>query len=281
MQPGVLLWLLLGVGGFPRLALGVLAKRIIPCLDVTDGRVVKGVNFVDLIDAGDPVEAAMAYNAQEADELVFLDITASSDNRKTMVDVVRRTAEHCFIPLTVGGGIRSVENMREMLLAGADKVGINTSAVNNPGLVDEGAKAFGSQCIVVAIDAKREGPGKWGVYTHGGRTPVGLDVVEWAKEVWRRGAGEILLTSMDSDGTQAGYDIELTAAVSTAVGIPVIASGGAGNLDHMVDVLDLGKADAVLAASIFHFGKHTVAEAKRHFASRGVPVRPPSACHCG
>lgn len=281
MQPGVLLWLLLGVGVFPRLALRVLAKRIIPCLDVTDGRVVKGVNFVDLIDAGDPVEAAMAYNAQEADELVFLDITASSDNRKTMVDVVRRTAEHCFIPLTVGGGIRSVENMREMLLAGADKVGINTSAVNNPGLVDEGAKAFGSQCIVVAIDAKREGPGKWGVYTHGGRTPVGLDVVEWAKQVWRRGAGEILLTSMDSDGTQAGYDIELTAAVSTAVGIPVIASGGAGNLDHMVDVLDLGKADAVLAASIFHFGKHTVAEAKRHFASRGVPVRPPSACHGG
>jgi imidazole glycerol-phosphate synthase subunit HisF len=252
----------------------VLAKRIIPCLDVTDGRVVKGVNFVDLIDAGDPVEAAMAYNAQEADELVFLDITASSDNRKTMVDVVRRTAEHCFIPLTVGGGIRSVENMREMLLAGADKVGINTSAVNNPGLVDEGAKTFGSQCIVVAIDAKREGPGKWGVCTHGGRTPVGLDVVEWAKEVWRRGAGEILLTSMDADGTQAGYDIELTAAVSNAVGIPVIASGGAGNLDHMVDVLDRGKADAVLAASIFHFGKHTVGEAKRHFAGKGVPVRP-------
>jgi imidazole glycerol-phosphate synthase subunit HisF len=267
--------LLLGAGGNSRFASGVLAKRIIPCLDVTDGRVVKGVNFVDLIDAGDPVEAAMAYNAQEADELVFLDITASSDNRKTMVDVVRRTAEHCFIPLTVGGGIRTVENMREMLLAGADKVGINTSAVNNPGLVDEGAKAFGSQCIVVAIDAKREGPGKWGVYTHGGRTPVGLDVVEWAKEVWRRGAGEILLTSMDADGTQAGYDIELTAAVSTAVGIPVIASGGAGNLDHMVDVLDRGKADAVLAASIFHFGMHTVGEAKRHFASKGVPVRPP------
>lgn len=261
--------------GIWRLAGRVLAKRIIPCLDVTDGRVVKGVNFVDLIDAGDPVEAALAYNAQEADELVFLDITASSDNRATMVDVVRRTAEHCFIPLTVGGGIRSVENMREMLLAGADKVGINTSAVQNPGLVDAGAAAFGSQCIVVAIDAKREGPGKWGVYTHGGRTPVGLDVVEWAKEVWRRGAGEILLTSMDSDGTQAGYDIELTAAVSTSVGIPVIASGGAGNLDHMVEVLNAGKADAVLAASIFHFGKHTVGEAKRHFASHGVPVRPP------
>jgi cyclase len=263
------------VGAIPRFVSRVLAKRIIPCLDVTDGRVVKGVNFVALIDAGDPVECALAYNAQEADELVFLDITASSDKRHTMVDVVRRTAAHCFIPLTVGGGIRTVENMREMLLAGADKVGINTSAVKTPGLVDAGAKAFGSQCIVVAIDAKRVGPGKWGVYTHGGRNPVDLDVVEWAKEVWRRGAGEILLTSMDADGTQAGYDIELTAAVSTAVGIPVIASGGAGNLDHMVDVLHAGKADAVLAASIFHFGKHTVGEAKRHFASRGVPVRPP------
>jgi len=270
-RPGVLL----GVAPFHRFPPSVLAKRIIPCLDVTDGRVVKGVNFIDLIDAGDPVECAMAYNAQEADELVFLDITASSDNRNTMVDVVRRTAEHCFIPLTVGGGIRSVDNMREMLWAGADKVGVNTSAVNNPSLVDAGAKAFGSQCIVVAIDAKREGSGKWGVYTHGGRTPVGLDAVEWAMEVWRRGAGEILLTSMDSDGTQAGYDLELTAAVSRAVGIPVIASGGAGNLDHMVDVLEKGRADAVLAASIFHFGKHTVGEAKRHFATRGIPVRPP------
>ena len=259
----------------PRLAPRVLAKRIIPCLDVTDGRVVKGVNFVDLIDAGDPVECAMAYNAQEADELVFLDITASSDHRRTMVEVVRRTAAHCFIPLTVGGGIRTVENMREMLLAGADKVGINTSAVQTPGLVDAGAKAFGSQCIVVAIDAKRESPGRWGVYTHGGRIPVGRDVIAWAKEVWSRGAGEILLTSMDADGTQAGYDIELTAAVSTAVGIPDIASGGAGNLDHMVDVLNAGQADAVLAASIFHFGKFTVGDAKRHFASRGVPVRPP------
>ena len=253
----------------------MLAKRIIPCLDVTAGRVVKGVNFVDLIDAGDPVAAALAYNAQEADELVFLDITASSDQRGTMVEVVRRTAEHCFIPLTVGGGIRSVENMHERLLAGADKCGINTAAVHNPDLVDAGAKAFGSQCIVVAIDAKREGPGKWGVYTHGGRTPAGRDVLEWATEVWHRGAGEILLTSMDADGTQAGYDIELTAAVSTAVGIPVIASGGAGTLDHMVDVLHAGKADAVLAASIFHFGIFTVAQAKRHFASRGVPVRPP------
>jgi cyclase len=265
---------LLGGGMNSRFAGGVLAKRIIPCLDVTAGRVVKGVNFVDLIDAGDPVECAIAYNLQQADELVFLDITASSDQRETMVDVVRRTAEKCFIPLTVGGGIRTVDNMREMLFAGADKVGVNTSAVTHPGLVDAGASLFGSQCIVVAIDAKREGPGKWGVYTHGGRTAVGLDAVEWAKEVWRRGAGEILLTSMDSDGTQAGYDIELTAAVSSAVGIPVIASGGAGNLDHMVDVLEAGKADAVLAASIFHFGKHTVGEAKRHFAKRGVPVRP-------
>ncbi|MEO0018922.1 MAG: imidazole glycerol phosphate synthase subunit HisF [Verrucomicrobiota bacterium] len=252
----------------------MLAKRIIPCLDVTAGRVVKGVNFVDLIDAGDPVECAMAYNAQQADELVFLDITASSDHRQTMVDVVRRTAAHCFIPLTVGGGIRTVENMREMLLAGADKVGVNTAAVTQPGLIDAGAKAFGSQCIVVAIDAKREGPGKWGVYTHGGRTPVGLDVVAWAKEVWDRGAGEILLTSMDADGTQAGYDLELTAAVSSSIGIPVIASGGAGSLDHMVEVLEAGQADAVLAASIFHFGHFTVADAKRHFAARGIPVRP-------
>jgi len=259
----------------------VLAKRIIPCLDVTAGRVVKGVNFVDLIDAGDPVECALAYNAQEADELVFLDITASSDQRHTMVEVVRRTAEHCFIPLTVGGGIRSVENMRELLLAGADKVGINTAAVHSPGLVDAGAKAFGSQCIVVAIDAKRESPGKWRVYTHGGRRPTELDVLEWALEVWRRGAGEILLTSMDADGTQTGYDLELTAAVSTAVGIPVIASGGAGNLDHMVDVLNAGKADAVLAASIFHFGKFTVGQAKRHFACRGVPVRPPVKARAG
>ena len=251
----------------------MLAKRIIPCLDVTDGRVVKGTNFVDLRDAGDPVECAIAYNDQEADELVFLDITASSDERKTMVDVVRRTAEKCFIPLTVGGGIRSVDDMREMLLAGADKVGVNTAAVNRPELINEGAMAFGNQCIVVAIDAKREGEGKWGVYTHGGRTPVGLDAVGWAKECAERGAGEILLTSMDSDGTKAGYDIELTRAVSEAVNIPVIASGGAGNLEHMVDVLRDGKADAVLAASIFHFGEHTVAEAKEVFAQHEIPVR--------
>lgn len=251
-----------------------LTRRIIPCLDVTAGRVVKGTKFAALRDQGDPVELAARYDAAGADELTFYDITASSDDRETMLDVVRATARQVFIPLTVGGGIRSVDDMREMLHAGADKVGINTAAVTHPELVDAGAKAFGSQCIVVAIDAKREGPGKWGVYTHGGRTPVGLDAVEWAKEVWRRGAGEILLTSMDSDGTQAGYDIELTAAVSSAVGIPVIASGGAGNLDHMVEVLDAGKADAVLAASIFHFKMHTIAEAKQHFASRGVPVRP-------
>ncbi|MFC4994013.1 imidazole glycerol phosphate synthase subunit HisF [Rubritalea tangerina] len=252
----------------------MLAKRIIPCLDVTNGRVVKGTNFVDLRDAGDPVECAIAYNEQEADELVFLDITASSDGRDTMVDVVRRTAEHCFIPLTVGGGIRKVEDMREMLLAGADKVGVNTAAIINPQLIDEGAAAFGSQCIVCAIDAKKEGPGKWGIYTHGGRKPMGIDAVEWAKEVYNRGAGEILLTSMDADGTKDGYDIELTAAVSEAVGIPVIASGGAGNLQHMVDVLEEGKADAVLAASIFHFGQHTVGEAKDYFSEHGIPVRP-------
>ena len=252
----------------------MLAKRIIPCLDVTNGRVVKGTNFVDLIDAGDPVECAIAYNEQQADELVFLDITASSDERNTMVEVVRKTAEKCFIPLTVGGGIRSVENMRTMLLAGADKVGINTAAIYQPELIDEGAKAFGDQCIVVAMDAKQEGDGKWGLYTHGGRKPVGKDVVEWAKEVYQRGAGEILLTSMDADGTKNGYDIELTAAVSEAVGIPVIASGGAGNLQHMVDVLEAGKADAVLAASIFHFGQHTVQEAKDYFQQKQIPVRP-------
>jgi len=252
----------------------MLAKRIIPCLDVTNGRVVKGTNFVDLIDAGDPVECAIAYNEQQADELVFLDITASSDERNTMMDVVRKTAEKCFIPLTVGGGIRKVEDMRRMLLAGADKVGVNTAAITNPDLVDEGATAFGSQCIVVAMDAKREGNGKWGLYTHGGRKPVGRDAIEWAKEVYNRGAGEILLTSMDADGTKDGYDIELTEAVSSAVGIPVIASGGCGNLQHMVDVLEQGKADAVLAASIFHFGQHTVGEAKEYFQEKGIPVRP-------
>ena len=253
----------------------MLAKRIIPCLDVTDGRVVKGVNFVDLRDAGDPVDCAVAYNEQEADEIVFLDITASSDERDTMVEVVRRTAERCFVPLTVGGGIREVADMRRMLLAGADKVGVNTAAIRRPELVDEGANTFGSQCVVVAIDAKRLGQGKWGVFTHGGRKPVkDLDAVEWAREVYNRGAGEILLTSMDADGTKDGYDIELTRAVSEAVGIPVIASGGCGTLDHMVEVLRDGHADAVLAASIFHFGEFTVPETKHYLAGQGIPVRP-------
>jgi cyclase len=253
----------------------MLTKRIIPCLDVTDGRVVKGTNFVNLRDAGDPVDCAVEYNRQGADELVFLDITASSDERKTMVDVVRKTAERCFMPVTVGGGIRKVEDMREMLMAGADKVGVNTAAVANPGLISAGSKAFGAQCIVVAIDAKKkkDGPG-WEVYTHGGRTPTGRDAVEWAKEVYERGAGEILLTSMDADGTRAGYDIGLTAAISQAVPIPVIASGGAGNLDHLVEVLDLGKADAVLAASIFHFGDYTVGDVKEYLGKHGIPVRP-------
>ena len=255
----------------------MLTKRIIPCLDVTDGRVVKGTKFLNLRDAGDPVECAVAYNDQGADELVFLDITASSDERKTMVDVVRETAERCFMPVTVGGGIRSVEDMREMLLSGADKVGVNTAAVNDPEIVSAGAKAFGAQCIVVAIDAKRRAPevgGGWEVYTHGGRNPVGLDAIEWAKNVERRGAGEILLTSMDSDGTKAGYDLELTAAVSEAVRIPVIASGGAGTLEHMAEVLDAGKADAVLAASVFHFGEYTVSDVKEFLAAKGVAVRP-------
>ncbi len=231
----------------------MLTKRIIPCLDVTDGRVVKGTNFVNLRDAGDPVDCAVEYNRQGADELVFLDITASSDERNTMVDVVRQTAERCFMPVTVGGGIRTVEDMRKMLLAGADKVGVNTAAVNSPDVVSGGSKAFGAQCIGVAIDAKRRGDSPddgWEVFTHGGRTPTGRDAIEWAREVYDRGAGEILLTSMDADGTKAGYDLELTAAISESISIPVIASGGAGNIDHMVEVLEKGKADAVLAASI-------------------------------
>jgi len=251
----------------------MLAKRIIPCLDVTSGRVVKGTRFVDLRDAGDPVECAKAYDAQGADELVFLDITASSDNRATMVDVVARTAEQCFMPLTVGGGIRTVEDFRTMLLAGADKVSVNTAAINNPLLIAQAAEAFGSQCVVLAIDAKRDGPGRWRVYTHGGRKPTELDAVAWATEACRLGAGEILLTSMDADGTCDGYDIGLTAAVSSAVSVPVIASGGAGELNHLADVLSQGKADAVLAASIFHFGKFRIAEAKEYLARHGVPVR--------
>lgn len=252
---------------------GMLAKRIIPCLDVTGGRVVKGTQFLGLRDAGDPVECAIAYNRQGADELVFLDITASSDNRRTMVDVIERTAAHCFMPLTVGGGIRAVEDVREMLRAGADKVSINTSAIRDPGLISRAARAFGSQCMVVAIDAKRKPGAGWEVFTHGGRNPTGLDAVEWAVEAERLGAGEILLTSMDSDGTKAGYDIELNATVSGSLRIPVIASGGAGRLEHMADVLLRGKADAVLAASIFHFGEFTVGDVKKFLAGHDIPVR--------
>ena len=253
----------------------MLAKRIIPCLDVTGGRVVKGVNFVDLVDAGDPVEIAREYDAQGADELVFLDITASSDARETMVDVVRRTAEQVFIPLTVGGGIRTAEDIRRMLLAGADKTSVNTAAIQRPDLIREGAERFGSQCVVLAIDARRvPGENRWEVFTHGGRRNTGIDAVEWAVRGVELGAGEILFTSMDTDGTCAGYDCELTRAVSTAVNVPVIASGGAGTLEHLAEVLDRGKADAVLAASIFHFGTYTVPQAKEFLQSRNIPVRP-------
>ena len=251
----------------------MLSVRIIPCLDVRDGRVVKGVNFVNLVDAGDHLEQAKAYENQGADELVFLDITASSDNRAIMRDVVERTAGECFMPLTVGGGLRTLEDIRLMLNAGADKVSLNTSAITNPNLVSEASAKFGNQCIVVAIDAKREGEGRWNVYTHGGRNRTELDAVEWAKEVERRGAGEILLTSMDCDGTKDGYDIALTRAVSDAVKIPVIASGGAGNLKHLVDAVKLGGASAVLAASIFHFGTYTIEQAKREMRAAGLPVR--------
>jgi len=251
----------------------MLAKRIIPCLDVTEGRVVKGTKFLELRDAGDPVECAKLYDRQGADELVFLDITASSDGRATMVGVVERTAEQCFMPLTVGGGIREVEDFRTMLRAGADKVSVNTSALQRSELIREAAQAVGSQCVVVAIDAKNDGPGRWRVYTHGGRKPTDRDAVEWARQAEELGAGEILLTSMDADGTCDGYDLELTRAVSNAVHIPVIASGGAGTLDHLADVLETGSADAVLAASIFHFGRFTVEDAKSHLSDRGLPVR--------
>ncbi len=251
----------------------MLTKRIIPCLDVTGGRVVKGTRFLNLRDAGDPVECAMAYNRQGADELVFLDITASSDDRATMVDVVERTAEQCFMPLTVGGGIRTVEDIRAMLHAGADKVSLNTAAIRRPELVTQAAEAFGSQCVVVAIDAKRNERGGWTVYTHGGRHPTELDALAWAREAEERGAGEILLTSMDADGTQGGYDLRLNRLASEAVGIPLIASGGAGALEHMASVLLEGKADAVLAASIFHFGQHTVADVKGYLSERGIPMR--------
>ncbi|HEX7212629.1 MAG TPA: imidazole glycerol phosphate synthase subunit HisF [Methylomirabilota bacterium] len=251
----------------------MLCKRLIPCLDVKDGRVVKGVQFVALRDAGDPVAAALAYDAQGADELVFLDITASHEGRATMLDVVRRTAEGIYMPLTVGGGIRSLDDIRTLLRAGADKVSLNTAAVERPALVAEAARAFGSQCIVVAIDAKSRAVGAWEVFTHGGRRPTGRDAVAWAREVESLGAGEILLTSMDRDGTGDGYDLALTRAVSDAVSVPVIASGGVGRLEHLREGVVEGRADAVLVASLFHFGQHTVPEAKRYLAEQGVPVR--------
>lgn len=252
----------------------MLAKRIIPCLDVTGGRVVKGVNFVNLIDAGDPVEAAKEYDRQGADELIFLDITASSDNRATMHDMVRRTAEQVFIPLTVGGGIRTVDDIRLMLNSGADKVSLNSAAVKNPDILRAGAERFGNQCIVLAIDARRvKGENRWEVFTHGGRVGTGIDAVEWAVRGVKLGAGEILLTSMDADGTKDGYDCELTKAVAEAVNVPVIASGGAGRLEHLLEVLVKGKADAVLAASIFHFGTFTVPQTKKYLRENGIPVR--------
>ena len=250
-----------------------LAKRIIPCLDVHAGRVVKGVNFVSLRDAGDPVEIARRYDEAGADEIAFLDITASSDARNTIVEVIERVADQVFIPLTVGGGVRSVEDVRKLLNAGADKVSINTSAVDNPDLVGQAACRFGSQAIVVAIDARASGPGKWEVYTHGGRKARGIDVVEWARSMAARGAGEILLTSMDRDGTKSGFDLELTRAVSDAVGVPVIASGGVGSLEHLALGIERGGADAVLAASVFHFGEITIAQAKRFLAARGIEMR--------
>ena len=277
----------------------MLTKRIIPCLDVDAGRVVKGTSFVNLRDAGDPAELAAFYDREGGDELVFLDITASADSRDTMIDVVQRVSEQVFIPLTVGGGIRTIEDVRRMLNAGADKVSVNTAAINNPAIIGDGAAQFGSQCIVVAIDAKRVVPeaagpatessrsdaideslaldpgSKWEVYTRGGRTPTGIDAVKWAAQAVERGAGEILLTSMDADGQLAGYDLELTAAISGAVPVPVIASGGAGQLEHLYDALAAGQADAVLAASIFHYGAYSIAEAKEYLNQRGVPVRPP------
>lgn len=248
-------------------------KRIIPCLDVKDGRVVKGTNFVGLRDAGDPLELARVYDTKLADELIFLDITASSDERNTMVEVVGQVAAEVFIPLTVGGGIRTVEDIRNMLKAGADKVSLNTAAVKNPALLAEGAKQFGRQCIVLAVDARQSDPGKWEVFINGGRTSTGIDVLDWVKQATELGAGEILLTSMDKDGTKDGYDIELTRTVSAAVNVPVIASGGAGELEHFYEVLTAGKADAVLAASVFHYGQFTVGQVKQYLKDRGVEVR--------
>jgi len=251
----------------------MLTKRIIPCLDVTAGRVVKGVNFVELRDAGDPVEIARRYDEQGADELTFLDITASSDDRDLILHVIEAVAEQVFIPLTVGGGVREVADVRRLLNAGADKISINTAAIARPELVAEASARYGAQCIVVAIDAKAVAPERWEVFTHGGRRPTGLDAIEWARRVEALGAGEILLTSMDRDGTKQGFDLPLTRAVADAVGIPVIASGGVGNLQHLADGVTEGRADAVLAASIFHFGEYTVQQAKRYMAERGIPVR--------
>ena len=251
----------------------MLAKRIIPCLDVTGGRVVKGVNFVELRDAGDPVEIAARYNEQGADELTFLDITATSDERDLILHIIEAVASQVFIPLTVGGGVRTVEDVRRLLNAGADKTSFNSAAIANPDVISAASAKYGAQCIVVAIDAKRREGGGWDVYSHGGRKNTGLDAVQWASEMARRGAGEILLTSMDRDGTKAGFDLELTRAVSEAVPVPVIASGGVGNLDHLADGIQQGGADAVLAASIFHYGEYTVAQAKARMAERGIPVR--------
>jgi len=251
----------------------MLKTRIIPCLDVADGRVVKGVNFVDLRDAGDPVDAARAYDAAGADEICFLDIHATHENRGTMFDMVRRTAEQCYIPLTVGGGVRTVVDVRALLLAGADKVSFNSAAVANPDVVRQAADQFGSQCIVCAIDAKTVSPGKWELFTHGGRKPTGIDAVEFATMIVEKGAGEILLTSMDRDGTRAGFNLPLTRAISDAVNVPVIASGGVGTLEHLVEGVTLGGASAVLAASIFHFGEFSIAEAKAYMAAAGIPMR--------
>ena len=251
----------------------MLKTRIIPCLDVADGRVVKGVNFVDLRDAGDPVDAARAYDAAGADEICFLDIHATHENRGTMFDVVTRTAESCYVPLTVGGGVRSVADVRNLLLAGADKVSFNSAAIADPDVVARAADHFGSQCIVVAIDAKTVAPGRWECFTHGGRKPTGIDAVQFAVQMAAKGAGEILLTSMDRDGTRAGFNLPLTRAISDAVPVPVIASGGVGTLDHLVEGITQGHASAVLAASIFHFGDHTIAEAKAHMAAAGIPMR--------
>ena len=251
----------------------MLKIRIIPCLDVKEGRVVKGVNFIDLRDAGDPVEQAKIYDIAGADELCFLDITASSDNREILYDVVTRTAEACFMPLTVGGGIRNINNIRSLLLAGADKVSINTAAVNEPNFVKKASQKFGSQCIVVAIDAKLVFEGKWEVFTHGGRKKTGIDAIKWAQRMEEYGAGEILLTSMDRDGTRAGFDVDLTRTISDNVSIPIIASGGVGNLDHLVEGVSKGHASAVLAASIFHFGEYSISDAKAHMYNAGIPVR--------